>query len=84
MPLNNRLDGDGDDDPVDLQALAQGLGGYSGADIEGLCRYVVRGLRLIGELTHSRRPRSAVQRPLLFSHPPPHRSLIQLSQSRPT
>lgn len=37
MPLRA---GGADDDAVDLSALAGRLGGYSGADIEGLCRYV--------------------------------------------
>ena len=32
--------GGGDADPVDLGGLAEGLAGYSGADIEGLCRCV--------------------------------------------
>lgn len=38
MPL--RESGADDTDAVDLSALAGRLGGYSGADIEGLCRYV--------------------------------------------
>jgi SpoVK/Ycf46/Vps4 family AAA+-type ATPase len=38
MPLRVPASPSNDTDPVDLGGLAVGLAGYSGADIEGLCR----------------------------------------------
>lgn len=71
MPLLLLLDGTDEDEEeaaVDLRGLAGRLGGYSGADIEGLCRCGVQcGIE-------RERGGGAVSNPNPHPHPTPHDS----------